>query len=282
MPIAFVVMAVLFAVLSTRPASRPTESAGALTSLAPTADAIGTESLPHAHSTVEEEETDGHVHEIAATTSPVTHQHSPGPTSPTDAVAGDGHTHDTTTPEPTEPTGPIVSIDDPRLSPTQQNAARSLLVTTRSTIASLPDTAALTAAGYVSVGDNSSGLQHWVKDAHTKDGRELDPGRIESFMVKTATGRVVGAMYMLEPGKTMANVPDIAGDLTIWHVHEPICFSAVQIWRFVSFARNGNCAAGSAVRTVPPMMHVWADDPPCGPFVGTEGHGSSTCSAHPH
>jgi hypothetical protein len=30
------------------------------------------------------------------------------------------------------------------------------------------------------------------------------------------------------------------------------------------------------------MMHVWLTDPPCGPFSGVDGHGSTDCShAHP-
>jgi predicted esterase YcpF (UPF0227 family) len=72
------------------------------------------------------------------------------------------------------------------------------------------------------------------------------------------------------------------GELTTWHVHQTICFSNTQIWRFVSFATNNSCPNGSSPRVVPPMMHVWSDDPPCGPFVGTEGHGTTSCAAHAH
>jgi hypothetical protein len=29
------------------------------------------------------------------------------------------------------------------------------------------------------------------------------------------------------------------------------------------------------------MLHVWLDDPACGPFTGVEGHGSTSCT-HDH
>jgi hypothetical protein len=216
-----------------------------------------------------------HLHAVVAGTTPGTsdgHDHGNADGGHTDS----GHTGGTA------PTGPIVSVDDPRLSPAQQQAARALVVSSRAMIASLPDRNALTAAGYVSAGDNSGGMSHWVKDEFTHDGREVDSRRIETFMVQNSTGRTVGAMYMLEPGRTMADVPDIAGELTIWHIHNPICFSTAQIWHFVSFASNGNCPPGSSVRMVPPMMHVWLEDQACGPFTGTEGHGATTCSSHSH
>ncbi|MFM8862096.1 MAG: hypothetical protein ACKOIA_06545 [Acidimicrobiia bacterium] len=216
-----------------------------------------------------------HLHAVVAGTTPGTsdgHDH---------GSADSGHTDSGHTGGPA-PTGPIVSVDDPRLSPAQQQAARTLRDRTRASIAALPNSAALTAAGYVSSGDSSYGMSHWSKDAFTNDGRELDPTRVESFMVHIASGRTIGAMYLLEPGKTMADVPDIAGELTTWHVHDPICFSNTARWHFVSFAKNGGCPAGSHVRLVPPMMHVWLEDQACGPFTGSEGHGATTCSSHSH
>ena len=282
-PVTLLVIAALLAVVASRPVPKSSESAAAVGAPAfESSDAVvDPESLPHTHtSAVDETSADGHTHDTATTDSAdPTHQHTTSATS--GSVASDGHTHDTTTPGTTA-AGPIVSVDDPRLSPAQQDAARTLLVTSRSAIASLPNTAALSAAGYVPVGDNSSGMQHWVNDAYTHDGRELDASHIESFMTSNSTGRTTGAMYILEPGRTMANVPNIAGELTTWHVHQPICFSTTQSWHFVSFASNGNCPSGAAARNVPPMMHVWSDDPPCGPFVGTEGHGTTSCAAHTH
>ncbi len=281
-PVTLLVIAALLAVVASRPLPPASESAAGAASFESPSDTVDPESLPHAHTTsVDGASIDGHAHDDTPVSTDPAHVHLASASATSGASSPDGHTHDTTAPGNT-PTGPIVSIDDPRLAPAQQQAARSLLVSSRAAIASLPNASALSAAGYVPVGDNSSGMQHWVNDAYTHDGRELDPSHIESFMTNRSTGRTTGAMYILEPGKTMANVPNIAGELTTWHVHPKICFSTTQIWHFVSFASNGNCQTGSAARDVPPMMHVWADDPPCGPFVGTEGHGSTSCAPHSH
>lgn len=278
-PTAAVGLAAIIAALAIPTDPSPPRSTASAASISGTTPAADPEALPHSHAVAMTAEGD-HVHDAAASVTDAAHVHPVAVgTAPTDT-----HDHDHSVPggPATVPTGPIVSVDDPRLTPAQQQAARTLLVSSRATIASLPDRNALVAAGYVSAGDNSSGMSHWVKDAFTHDGREVDAGRIESFMVQNSTGRTVGAMYMLEPGRTMANVPDIAGQLTTWHVHDPICFSNTEIWHFVSFASKGACPAGSFVRVVPPMMHVWLEDQPCGPFVGTEGHGTTTCSTHTH
>ncbi len=281
LPVALLAITGLIVLLMQRPlASNVQSAAGASESLASTTTA-SPETLPHDHSASAEGETHDHASDAATSSADTGHQHSSAATTSSGGSATGEHTHDPGAPSG-EPTGPIVSVNDPRLSPAQQAAASSLLVASRSTIASFPNTSALTAAGYVSVGDSSGGLQHWVNDSYMHDGRELDPSHIESFVVNASSGRTVGAMYTLEPGKTMANVPDIAGELTVWHVHPTICFSNTQIWHFVSFATNNSCPNGSTPRAVPPMMHAWSDDPPCGPFIGAEGHGTTSCAAHSH
>lgn len=281
LPVGLLAVTALIAFLMTQPLTSTSQSAAVTVELNPSPTTQDIETIPHDHEALTQ--VDGHDHTQvanAASTDP-THQHSNGLTNPLEVASPDGHLHDPAAPS-VQPTGPIVSANDPRLTPAQQSAASALLVASRAAIASLPTTTALAAGGYVSAGDNSGGLQHWVNDSYTHDGRELDPSRIESFVVNPTSGRTVGAMFMLEPGKTMANVPNIAGELTIWHVHPTICFSNTQIWHFVSFAINKTCPTGSTPREVPPMIHVWSDDPPCGPFVGAEGHGTTSCSAHAH
>ncbi len=281
LPVALLTVTALIAFLMTQPLTSTSQSATVTVEslLSPTTQVL--ETTTHDHSAPADDAAHGHTLIANVSSTDSAHQHSSTPTNAAEGMANDSHAH-----EPPAasvlPTGPIVSVNDPRLTPAQQNAASTLLTSSRATIASLPNTTTLAAAGYVSVGDNSSGLQHWVNDAYTRDGRELDPSRIESFVVNVSSGRTVGAMFMLEPGKTMASVPDIAGELTTWHVHPTICFSTTQIWRYVSFASNNNCPSGAAPRTVPPMIHVWSDDPPCGPFVGAEGHGTANCKAHAH
>jgi hypothetical protein len=85
-------------------------------------------------------------------------------------------------------------------------------------------------------------------------------------------------MYILSVGKTMDDVPDIAGELTTFHDHTNLCFSGTRV---VGLAEDGECPQGSVLLVTPPMLHVWMVEHPCGPFAGieTSGHGT-TCATH--
>ena len=84
-------------------------------------------------------------------------------------------------------------------------------------------------------------------------------------------------MYILNTGKTMVNVPALAGPLTTWHDHQNLGFSGTQL---VGIAVDGKCAKGVLTPT-PPMLHVWLVAHPCGPFAGIESHGGN-CGVHEH
>ena len=229
-----------------------------------------------------------HAEPAAAATAPATHQHDVTVTVPASpeapAVAAPVHDHGTTTvPARTNvaPTGPIVTVDDSRLSATQQEAARSLLDATRAAMASFPDEAAVVAAGYQSIGDAITGFEHFVHAAHLEDGVDLDPARIESIVLRVSGGvkTVESAMYILGPTATMADVPDIAGELTTWHDHQNLCWNGLRV---VGITRaDGTCPRG-VFRATPPMLHVWLTDQACGPFSGIEGVHGGGCGHHDH
>lgn len=211
---------------------------------------------------------DDHDHdEVAvATRDPATaHSHA-------DASAGD----DTT---------PMVSLADARLTEAQRARAVSLLVTTRAALlARFPDRASVEAAGYVWIGDGRhvGGYEHFVQLEYMTDGRELDPDHIESIVLQRqadGTESVVTAMYILERGKTMADVPEVAGTLTTWHDHQNLCWDGNG--KLAGIVVNGQCRPGGTFRATPPMIHVWLTDPPCGPFSGVDGHGTKDCG-HAH
>lgn len=244
----------------------------------------------HDHGTTPTASPDGHTHGGTDPTTPTGgHDHDPGTTP---ATGGGGHDHDPDTPPTTggggghdhdpdpDPTGPIVSLDDPRLTPQQRAAASALLNSTRAAMAAFPDEAAVTAAGYRWVGDSAGGFHHYVKWEYLADGRELDPSAIESIVLLEQGGglEVVSAMYILSPGKTMDDVPDIAGELTPWHDHQNLCWDETGT-RIVGVLQNGVCTAGT-FRPTPPMMHVWLEDTPCGPFAPVEGHGGDCLHDH--
>lgn len=200
----------------------------------------------------------------------------PGQPTTTDPV----HTH-----PPTTPTGPIVSVSDPRLTPQQRDAATRLLFTTLAGMSRFTDVASVEAAGYRSIGDSITGFEHFVNWTYYADGVEMDPDRIESmvFRVENGTKRLVSGMYILNPGKTMNDVPDIASTFTVWHDHQDLCWLTVGgSPRVVGLTRpDGSCAIGAFIGT-PPMIHVWKEPQTCGPFAGIEGTHGDTCTSHTH
>ena len=235
--------------------------------------------------------TAAHAHDDSpAAASASTHDHEVAvavPATP-DAPATMAPVHDhgsTTVPaSPTDtapPAGPIVSIDDARLTAAQQDAARTLLDATRAAMASFPDEAAVVAAGYQSIGDGVTGFEHFVHAGYLDDGIDLDPARIESIVLRLSGGvkTVESAMYILGPTATMADVPEIAGELTTWHDHQNLCWNGLRV---VGVTRaDGSCPRGE-FRATPPMLHVWLTDQPCGPFSGIEGVHGRGCGAHAH
>src|SRR5204863_5529549 len=162
--------------------------------------------------------------------------------------------------------------------------ATKLLTTTRVALAKFPDEASVVAAGYVWIGDGRrpGAFQHFVNRDYLVDGRELDPNGIESIVLQVqpdGTKRIASAMYILSPGKTLADAPDIAGTLTPWHDHQNLCWDETGT-RLTGILVNGRCVPGGTFRGTSPMMHVWVDNPPCGPFSGIEGHGGACEHTH--
>jgi len=198
------------------------------------------------------------------------------------AHGAEGHGHDDTA-------GPIVSIDDARLTSAQRDAAETLLDETRAAMVRFPDEASLVAAGYRSIGDGrrAGSFEHFVNVAYMRDGKELDPDAIESIVLEIGAGgtkAVVSGMYILENGSTMDDVPEIAGELTSWHDHQDHCWDPTGT-RLAGVVRDGRCFPGGTPRPSAPMLHVWLEDQRCGPFAGIEGHGADSaesCAAHTH
>jgi hypothetical protein len=218
-----------------------------------------------------------------------THSHSEGHAHdhPATGVGGDTHAHaHAETGFATDATGgPIVSLDDPRLTTAQRARAERLLESTRTAMTSFPDEAAVVAAGYQWIGDGRrpGGFQHFVNRNYMRDGVELSPNHIESIVLRVnadGSKSVVSAMYILDPGTTLAEAPDIAGTLTPWHDHQNLCWDESGT-RLAGIFVDGQCRPSGTRRGTAPMMHVWVDNPACGPFSGIEGHGGSCEHTHP-
>ena len=219
--------------------------------------------------------TDGHGGHTTSTTA----GHGGHTTSTTGGHSG----HTTTTTRGTNPpTGPIISLTDPRVTTAQRLIAEGLISDAGVALSAYPNVAAVEAAGYISIGDGGTdGFEHYVKWSYLTDGIELDPTRIESIVVKkdgTAPKQIVSAMYILNFGKTMANAPALAGELTSWHLHDNLCFSGTTL---TAIATGGVCPLPSVLVVTPPMLHVWLIPRPCGPFSGLEEAGE-ICAPHGH
>ena len=191
------------------------------------------------------------------------------------APAPNDGTPTTTTPHPT-PSGMIISINDPRLSSDERARAQALLDSSAAGMAKYTGlvgrqalSAALRADGYVSIGDSGTGFEHFVNSAYLADGIELDVNKVESIVLQRQpdSSWILGAaMYILNNGKTMNDVPEIAGTFTTWHDHQNLCWEGLQV---VGLLINGTCTRGT-FRPTPPMLHVWMTPQACGPFAGTE------------
>jgi hypothetical protein len=164
------------------------------------------------------------------------------------------------------------------VTPAQLARADHLL---NATIADLPKwstTAKAEAAGYRSIGDSITGDEHYVNWSYVDDSHILDPTHPESLVYEYRNGRqsVVAAMYMLPWGSTFADIPDVGGGLTQWHVHRDLCLTDDPQQKFVAgfAALGGPCPAGTTKAGNTPMLHVWTVPNPCGPFAALEGVGA--------
>jgi hypothetical protein len=188
-----------------------------------------------------------------------------------DGLAGTAYDHD----------DPVISLDDPRLTEAQRDAAQALIDDVIAEMARFSDPASVEAEGYVSIGDGITGYEHFSHPVLRLDPITLDPRRPESIVFRVnpdGTKDLVSAMFIMPPGQTIDDVPDIAGTLTTWHDHQDLCWIGDRV--VGTTPTPGECAFGE-FRVGQPMMHVWLVPHPCGPFAGLEGHGGD-CRQHAH
>jgi hypothetical protein len=139
------------------------------------------------------------------------------------------------------------------------------------------------AAGYRSIGDASTGDEHYVNWSYVDDGHILDPTRPESVVYENRGGKqvAVAAMYMLPFDSTFADVPDVGGALTQWHVHRDLCLTESPTHKVLSGSTSpdGTCPPGTNKAGNTPMLHVWIVPNQCGPFAALEGVGAGQVPA---
>ncbi len=175
-------------------------------------------------------------------------------------VSADGHHQDVPARLDHDPT------DD------QMQAAADLIVSTKTATLQYADVKVAEANGYRSIGDGFTGVEHFVNRDYMSDTEVLDPDKPESLVYRVnpdKTREFITVMYILPNGSTMDDVPDIAGNLTLWHDHNNLCFDPATSTLSGVFVSGACKPAGVHVQTAP-MLHVWVTPNPCGPFAGTD------------
>jgi hypothetical protein len=175
---------------------------------------------------------------------------------------------------PYDPTQPIDLGGVDGVTPEQQAAAENVIAVTLHGLPQWADPAYAEAHGFHSIGDGFTGTEHFINEANMDDDVILDPDVPESLVYDTSGGdrRLVAAMYMLQRGTPLEEAPDLGGNLMQWHTHDNLCYNADGKVRGITDA-SGACPAGLVKPVETPMIHVWLESHPCGPFAALEGIG---------
>jgi hypothetical protein len=176
---------------------------------------------------------------------------------------------------PYDPTKPIDLGGTPGVTAEQQAFAENLVAATLRDLPQWTDPADAEAAGFRSIGDASTGHEHYVNWNWIDDDVFLDPDFPESLVYRPqpdGSKQLVSAMFMLPMDYTLDDVPDYGGALMQWHVHGDLCFSDDPDSRVVTGTKPVDGACRAPFVAVPsPMIHVWITRHQCGPFAALEG-----------
>ena len=185
-------------------------------------------------------------------------------------------------PRPYDPAKPL-DIDGVKgVSGQQQAWATALIDRTQKDLPMYASTDEAYAAGYRSIGDADTGVEHYINYSYLADGVSLDPTKAESLVYQVDGKRrtLVSAMFIAEPEYESATDPDLtelAGPLITWHTHENLCWTGGEDGPIVvgTADRQEDCPEGSVLTGGgKPMAHVWIAPHECGPFAALEGHGA--------
>ena len=175
---------------------------------------------------------------------------------------------------PFDPDKPIDFSGAPDTTPQQQAFAENLVATTLSLLPQWSDPDYALAHGFRSIGDGFTGIEHFINDEFRNDDSYFDPTRPESLVWDTSGGgrRLVAAMYMLDAGMPLEDVPNYGGSLMQFHIHNNLCYTpAGQVVGITN--GDGECPPGLILPPAAPMVHVWLENQTCGPFAALEGIG---------
>jgi hypothetical protein len=192
-----------------------------------------------------------------------------------------------TWPRPWDPTGPVDFSGVDGVSAEQQARAEQLVIATMRDLPAFADVNAVPALGFRSIGDASTGVEHYINPGFIADDKFLDPTAPESlvYAVDGDQRTLVSAMFIAN--KTPIDdrsLTDFAGPLMQWHIHLDLCYgldnTGTPVVKGVLDEFGGTCPPGTVnAGGGNPMVHVWIAPHECGPFAGLEGHGAGQADA---
>jgi hypothetical protein len=129
----------------------------------------------------------------------------------------------------------------------ERAAAADLLDEVTATLATYADVDAAVAAGYLAPRRPHSARHHYLNPSLVRDADVLDPRHPEGLVYHEVEGRepvLLGAFFVAPRG---AEAPRPAGDLVVWHSHDPAC-------------PDFFATADAPCTDVRRMLHVWTAD----------------------
>lgn len=185
-------------------------------------------------------------------------------------------------PRPYDPDLPLDISNVANVSAEQESRAKALIELTQRELPTWADYQTALDGGWQSIGDGSTGFEHFIKRELIQDDKFLDPTAPEALVYKVeGTKRtLVSVMFIAKVGVTVddPSLTDFAGGLIQWHSHDNLCWrnNAQGVPVIAGLTDGaGNCPPGS-VRAGGnnAMVHVWITPHLCGPFAALEGAGA--------
>ena len=231
---------------------------------------------------------------VTAAKKPVTNNTRPATTSP-QAITSTTHPHTLTAaqaaaaasgwPRAFDPAAPIDFSGIGGVTAEQAARATALIQATARDLPKYAQVSAAVADGYTTIGDGSTGFEHYVKWTLLNDGRVLDTAAPESLVYEVRGGvkTLVSAMFMADKGTPINDktLVEYAGGLMQWHVHTNLCWLTLNgAMRVVGVTdAQGACRFGFVETDGSPMVHVWITPHECGPFAALEGVAAGVADA---
>ena len=185
-------------------------------------------------------------------------------------------------PRPYDPALPLDISNVANVSAEQESRAKALIESTQRELPTWADYQTALDGGWQSIGDGSTGFEHFIKRELIQDDKFLDPTAPEALVYKVegAKRTLVSVMFIAKTGVTVddPSLTDYAGGLIQWHSHDNLCWrnNAQGVPVIAGLTDGaGNCPPGS-VRSGSEnaMVHVWITPHLCGPFAALEGAGA--------